>query len=49
VAQFPSTIELFTLNGSNGFKLGGVGAYDQSGFSVASAGDVNGDDFADLI
>ena len=38
-----------SLDGSNGFKLSGVAAGDFSGVSVASAGDVNGDGFADLI
>ena len=33
----------------NGFKLSGAVACDFSGCSVASAGDVNGDGFADLI
>ena len=45
----PSNINLSSLNGSNGFKLSGTAAYDFSGASVASAGDVNGDGFADLI
>ena len=48
MAQFPANIDLSSLDGSNGFKLGGA-AGDQSGYSVASAGDVNGDGFADLI
>ena len=47
--QFPAIIDLSTLNGSNGFKLSGAAVYDSSGYSVASAGDVNGDGFADLI
>ncbi len=47
---FSANINLSTLNGSNGFKLSGVEARDNlSGHSVASAGDVNGDGFADLI
>ena len=46
---FPANFDLATLNGANGFKLSGVAADDISGFSVASAGDVNGDGFADLI
>jgi Ca2+-binding RTX toxin-like protein len=49
MAQFPSVIELSGLTGSNGFKISGVGASDLSGGSVASAGDINGDGFADLI
>ncbi len=44
-----STINLSTLNGTTGFRLDGVAAADESGNSVASAGDVNGDGFADLI
>ena len=48
-AGFGANLDLSTLNGANGFKLSGVAAGDQSGFSVASAGDVNGDGFADLI
>ncbi|MDP2786708.1 MAG: Ig-like domain-containing protein, partial [Pseudomonadota bacterium] len=35
--------------GSGGFVINGQGASDQSGISVASAGDVNGDGLADLI
>jgi Ca2+-binding RTX toxin-like protein len=35
--------------GSGGFVINGEGASDQSGFSVAGAGDVNGDGLADLI
>ncbi len=46
---FAATIELSGLNGENGFKLSGVAAYDYSGWSVATAGDVNGDGFADLV
>jgi trimeric autotransporter adhesin len=46
---FPSSVALSSLNGSTGFRLDGVAASDGSGSSVASAGDVNGDGFADLI
>ncbi|MDK9704379.1 MAG: FG-GAP-like repeat-containing protein, partial [Sulfuritalea sp.] len=35
--------------GSGGFAINGESANDQSGFSVASAGDINGDGLADLI
>jgi Bacterial Ig-like domain/RTX calcium-binding nonapeptide repeat (4 copies)/FG-GAP repeat/Putative flagellar system-associated repeat len=35
--------------GGGGFVINGQSAGDQSGFSVASAGDVNGDGLADLI
>jgi Ca2+-binding RTX toxin-like protein len=49
VAQFPANIDLSSLDGTTGFKLSGAAEGDFSGFSVASAGDVNGDGFADLI
>jgi len=48
-AGFGPNLDLSTLNGANGFKLSGVAAKDLTGVSVASAGDVNGDGFADLI
>ena len=44
-----SVIHLSSLNASNGFRLDGVAAQDQSGTAVSSAGDVNGDGFDDLI
>ena len=34
---------------AGGFAINGVAAYDESGRSVSSAGDVNGDGFDDLI
>ena len=34
---------------AGGFVINGQSGYDQSGFSVASAGDINGDGLADLI
>ncbi|SEF59992.1 integrin alpha [Nitrosomonas ureae] len=43
------SINLSSLDGSNGFRLDGVAAGDLSGFSVSSAGDMNGDGFDDLI
>ena len=53
MAQFPAVIDLTSLTGSTGlnpgFRLNGIDAGDLSGVSVASAGDVNGDGFADLI
>jgi len=48
MSQYPAVIQLSSLNGSNGFKITGP-AEDQTGFSVASAGDVNGDGLLDLI
>ena len=49
MAQFPANIDVSSLDGATGFKLNGAAAYDFSGYSVASAGDVNGDGFADVI
>jgi Ca2+-binding RTX toxin-like protein len=46
---FGASVNLSTLNGSNGFAINGIAANDESGFSVSSAGDVNGDGFDDLI
>src|SRR5262245_38877749 len=46
---FAPNIDFSTLNGTTGFKLSGVATSDLIGRSVASAGDVNGDGFADLI
>jgi len=43
------TIELSSLNGTNGFVCNGIDADDHSGASVSDAGDVNGDGIDDLI
>ena len=48
-AGFAASLDLASLDGSNGFRLDGIDAYDSSGDSVAAAGDVNGDGFGDLI
>ena len=47
--QFPANIDLSSLNGTNGFKISGEGGGGYSGRSVASAGDMNGDGFSDLV
>jgi hypothetical protein len=46
---FGAGLDLSALNGSNGFAINGIAASDYSGYSVSSAGDVNGDGFDDLI
>ena len=46
---FAASIDLSTLDGSNGFVLMGIDAVDLSGGSVSGAGDVNGDGIDDLI
>ncbi|SEF75783.1 beta strand repeat-containing protein [Nitrosomonas ureae] len=45
---FDAAMDLFSLDGSSGFRLGEA-ADDFSSSSVSSAGDVNGDGFDDLI
>jgi hypothetical protein len=46
--SFPASFNLATLNGSNGFVVNGVARNDLLGYSVAGAGDVNGDGLADV-
>jgi methionine-rich copper-binding protein CopC len=46
---FTATMNVSTLDGSNGFRLSGVTTNDRTGFSVASAGDVNNDGFDDML
>ena len=43
------TLNLSTLNGSNGFQVNGEAEGDHSGISAASAGDINGDGYDDII
>ena len=43
------SLALSSLNGTSGFVLNGEQPDDYSGYSVASAGDVNGDGIADLV
>ena len=49
VTPFAATMALSALNGANGFRVDGLGAYDRSGISVSAAGDINGDGRDDLI
>ena len=44
-----AVIDLASVTAAEGFIIEGDGNYDGAGFSVASAGDVNGDGFDDLI
>lgn len=45
----PARLDLATLDGTNGFAMNGnfVGGY--GGYSVSSAGDINGDGFDDVL
>jgi uncharacterized protein with PIN domain len=45
---FDASLNLFDLNGTNGFVINGINEDDGAGTSVSGAGDVNGDGFDDL-
>ncbi|NWG91697.1 MAG: FG-GAP repeat protein [Parvularculaceae bacterium] len=46
---FGATVNLSALNGANGFIVHGGANQDELGISIASAGDMNGDGYDDLI
>ena len=46
---YGASFNLSDLNGTNGFVINGIAASDLSGYSVSSAGDINGDGFDDLL
>ena len=46
---FAPSINLGSLNGSNGFRITGITSADDTGASVRNAGDINDDGFGDLI
>ena len=48
-SAFAVTLELSSLNGSNGFRIDGIDAGDLSGSAVSNAGDINGDGFDDIV
>ena len=48
-ASLPATLNLYSLNGTNGFRLNGAVAGDGAGTSVTGAGDVNNDGFDDVM
>jgi hypothetical protein len=47
--NFTALFQLSSLNGSNGFQLNGIDADDESGYSVAGAGDIDNDGISDII
>ena len=48
-SAYSATLDVSTIDGTNGFVLEGVAASDQFGRSVSTGGDVNGDGYDDLI
>ncbi len=46
---FPSSLDVNSLDGTNGFRINGARPYDMAGATVASAGDINGDGFSDVV
>ncbi|MES3009048.1 MAG: Ig-like domain-containing protein [Pseudomonadota bacterium] len=48
-AGFSATLDLSTLNSSNGFKMVGATTNAQTGFAVGAAGDINGDGYHDVV
>jgi hypothetical protein len=46
---FANNLSPADINGTNGIKINGVAGGDYAGYSIAAAGDINGDGFDDLI
>ena len=46
---FSNSLDLTTLDGSNGFIINGIKTNDRTGNSVSQAGDLNGDGLDDII
>ncbi len=46
---FGASFDLAGLTGANGFVLTGIDAGDEAGFSVSTAGDIDGDGLADIV
>jgi methyl coenzyme M reductase gamma subunit len=46
---YDAPIDLASLSNTQGFRINGAAAGDQSGYSVSSAGDINSDGISDLI
>lgn len=47
--DFPATIDVATLDGTNGFRIDGAERMDRIGSTVSAAGDVNGDGIDDFL
>jgi hypothetical protein len=48
-SSFPPSFDILTMNGTNGFWVGGIFPRSTLGNSVSTAGDVNGDGKDDLV
>jgi hypothetical protein len=48
-SPFPASINLALLNGTDGFVVPGLSAYDECGSAVSAAGDINGDGIDDIL
>jgi hypothetical protein len=48
-SEFQTPIDLTSLDGTDGFVVNGIESSDELGFSVGSAGDLNGDDIDDAV
>ena len=46
---FDAAIDLTALDGSDGFAINGINQFDNSGWAIAAAGDVNGDGIDDIM
>ena len=47
--SFDESVDLIALDGTDGFSMQGIDKHELSGRSVSSAGDINGDGYADVI
>jgi FG-GAP repeat len=47
--SIPHPLDLGALNGTNGVRFDSAGTYDNSGWAVSGAGDVNGDGLPDFL
>ena len=48
-SSFAASLNVFELDGTDGFRIGDEAQYDSTSYSVSGAGDVNGDGLDDLL
>ena len=46
---FSASLDLSCLDGSNGFVINGIDEFDNLGYDLSGAGDINGDGFDDIL